>query len=115
MHKSIIEKGIPEYTRHIQRAPKGRPRKSTQKNPQDTQKDSTHSTKSNKGIGPSLIYKITQGERLQKNECFLTFDHFVLCLKSSLITFPPNCPKYAKESNFPHLFPFDPYKGIMPT
>ena len=38
MHKSIIEKGIPEYTRHIQRAPKGRPRKSTQKTPKTLKK-----------------------------------------------------------------------------
>ena len=31
MYRLKIEKDTPEYTRHIQRAPKGRPRKSTQK------------------------------------------------------------------------------------
>ena len=44
------------------------------------QKNLTHSTKSNKDIESSLIYMLTQEERLQRNE---SFNHWSLCSLSS--------------------------------
>ena len=56
MHKFVIEKGTPEYTRHIQGALKARPRKKTHKKHLNTLQDLTRSAKSNKNIEPSLMH-----------------------------------------------------------
>ena len=42
-----------------------------QKNHLDSQQDPTQSTKSNKGTEPSLMYMLTQVERLQRNKNFI--------------------------------------------
>ena len=44
------------------------------------QQDPTHSTKSNKGIESSLMYMLTQEERLQRNKIF---NHWSFCSLSS--------------------------------
>ena len=71
MYKLVIEKGTLEYTRFIQGAQKGRSRKKHTKNTQNTQEDDpTYSINSNKGIEPSLIYMLTEAERIHGNESF---------------------------------------------
>ena len=70
MYELVIEKCTLEYTGCIQGVPKGMPWKIVHKKHPDTQQDPTHSTKSNKGIEPSLKYTLTQEERLQRNESF---------------------------------------------
>ena len=58
MHKLVKKQGTPTYIGRIQGAPKASPKKGAQKTPWHSTTP-IHSTKSNKGIEPSLKYTLT--------------------------------------------------------